>query len=71
MLLNDLLAPWFHYSGRESIRGLTLNSREVQAGSLFVALPGYKVDGRSFISQAVQAGATAILIHTDIQMNLA
>ena len=65
MLLNDLLAPWFHYSGRESISGLTLNSREVKAGSLFVALPGYKVDGRSFISQAVQAGATAILIHTD------
>ncbi|WP_351088186.1 UDP-N-acetylmuramoyl-L-alanyl-D-glutamate--2,6-diaminopimelate ligase [Shewanella sp. S1-49-MNA-CIBAN-0167] len=65
MLLNDLLAPWFHYSGGESISGLTLDSRDVKAGGLFVALPGYKVDGRVFISQAIQAGASAILIHTD------
>jgi UDP-N-acetylmuramoyl-L-alanyl-D-glutamate--2,6-diaminopimelate ligase len=65
MLLNDLLAPWFHYSGGESINGLTLDSRDVKAGGLFVALPGHKVDGRVFIPQAIQAGASAILIHTD------
>jgi UDP-N-acetylmuramoyl-L-alanyl-D-glutamate--2,6-diaminopimelate ligase len=65
MLLNDLLAPWFHYSGGESINGLTLDSRDVKAGGLFVALPGHKVDGRVFIPQAIQAGAAAILIHTD------
>ncbi|WP_435805681.1 UDP-N-acetylmuramoyl-L-alanyl-D-glutamate--2,6-diaminopimelate ligase [Shewanella psychromarinicola] len=65
MLLNDLLAPWFHYSGCESINGLTLDSRDVKAGGLFVALPGHKVDGRVFIPQAIQAGASAILIHTD------
>ncbi|AZG71782.1 UDP-N-acetylmuramoyl-L-alanyl-D-glutamate--2,6-diaminopimelate ligase [Shewanella livingstonensis] len=65
MLLNDLLAPWFHYSGRESINGLTLDSREVKAGGLFVALPGYKVDGRAFIPQAIEAGAAIILVHTD------
>ncbi|MGI2179690.1 UDP-N-acetylmuramoyl-L-alanyl-D-glutamate--2,6-diaminopimelate ligase [Shewanella frigidimarina] len=65
MLLNDLLAPWFHYSGRESVNGLTLDSRDVERGGLFVALPGHKVDGRAFIPQAIDAGATAILIHTD------
>ncbi|WP_350433364.1 UDP-N-acetylmuramoyl-L-alanyl-D-glutamate--2,6-diaminopimelate ligase [Shewanella sp. H8] len=65
MLLNDLLAPWFHYSGRESINGLALDSREVKVGGLFVALPGYNVDGRAFISQAIHVGATAILVHTD------
>ncbi|MBB1437738.1 UDP-N-acetylmuramoyl-L-alanyl-D-glutamate--2,6-diaminopimelate ligase [Shewanella sp. SG41-4] len=65
MLLNNLLAPWFHYSGHESIDGLTLDSREVERGGLFVALPGYKVDGRVFIAQAIKAGATAVLIHTD------
>ncbi|MGX9461022.1 UDP-N-acetylmuramoyl-L-alanyl-D-glutamate--2,6-diaminopimelate ligase [Shewanella sp. A14] len=65
MLLNDLLAPWFHYSGRESISGLTLDSREVGSGGLFVALPGHKVDGRTFIPQAINAGATALLVHTD------
>jgi len=65
MLLNDVLAPWFHYSGRESISGLTLDSRDVKRGGLFVALLGHKVDGRAFIPQAIQAGATAILVHTD------
>ncbi|WP_445773042.1 UDP-N-acetylmuramoyl-L-alanyl-D-glutamate--2,6-diaminopimelate ligase [Shewanella sp.] len=65
MLLNDLLAPWFHYAGSESINDLTLDSRCVSQGGLFVALPGYKVDGREYIPQAVEAGAAAILIHTD------
>ncbi|MDD8060312.1 MULTISPECIES: UDP-N-acetylmuramoyl-L-alanyl-D-glutamate--2,6-diaminopimelate ligase [Shewanella] len=65
MLLNDLLAPWFHYAGAESINDLTLDSRSVSKGDLFVALPGHKVDGRQYIAQAIDAGATAILIHTD------
>ncbi|MCL1158565.1 UDP-N-acetylmuramoyl-L-alanyl-D-glutamate--2,6-diaminopimelate ligase [Shewanella inventionis] len=65
MLLNDLLAPWFHYAGSEFINDLTLDSRNVKADGLFVALPGYKVDGRQFIPQAVAAGAAAILVHTD------
>jgi UDP-N-acetylmuramoyl-L-alanyl-D-glutamate--2,6-diaminopimelate ligase len=43
------------------ITGLTADSRAVQKGFLFAALPGTKVDGRSFIPQAVAAGAVAVL----------
>ncbi|MCL1066283.1 UDP-N-acetylmuramoyl-L-alanyl-D-glutamate--2,6-diaminopimelate ligase [Shewanella olleyana] len=65
MLLSDLLAPWFHYAGRESVSSMTLDSREVSQGCLFVALPGHQVDGRKFINKAIDAGALGALIHTD------
>ncbi|QBF83342.1 UDP-N-acetylmuramoyl-L-alanyl-D-glutamate--2,6-diaminopimelate ligase [Shewanella maritima] len=65
MLLKDLLAPWFHYAGAESIDELVLDSRQASQGKLFVALPGYQVDGRNFIEQAINSGASAVLTHTD------
>ena len=43
------------------IRGLTADSRAVQPGFLFAALPGAQVDGRSFIADAVARGASAVL----------
>lgn len=65
ILLRDLLAPWFHYSGQEVIADLTLDSRNVNQGDLFVAIPGYAVDGRQYIEQAFTNGAKAVLVHTD------
>jgi len=47
--------------GAVEIAGLTVDSRKVQAGDLFVALPGTKLDGRKFIDAAVKAGAAAVL----------
>lgn len=44
------------------VTGLTADSRKVRPGFLFAALPGSKVDGRSFIGAAVSQGATAILL---------
>ena len=43
------------------ICGVTADSRKVRPGYLFAALPGAKVDGRSFIPTALQAGAAAVL----------
>ena len=43
------------------IRGLTADSRAVERGFLFAALPGTRSDGRNFIDQAITRGATAIL----------
>ena len=43
------------------ITGLTADSRAVQPGFLFAALPGWKMDGRSYIGEAVKRGASAVL----------
>ncbi len=48
-------------SGGLDIRGVTADSRRVAAGFLFAALPGARVDGRSFIGEAVSRGAVAVL----------
>jgi len=47
------------------VHDITADSRAVQAGSLFVAMPGVKADGAKFIPAAVRAGAIAVLISTD------
>jgi UDP-N-acetylmuramoyl-L-alanyl-D-glutamate--2,6-diaminopimelate ligase len=43
------------------IKGVTCDSRQVRVGSLFVAVPGTKADGRAFIDDAVSRGATAVV----------
>ncbi|MEM7358577.1 MAG: UDP-N-acetylmuramoyl-L-alanyl-D-glutamate--2,6-diaminopimelate ligase [Pseudomonadota bacterium] len=43
------------------IQDVAIDSRKVGVGTLFCAYPGAQVDGRDFIAQAVQAGASAVL----------
>lgn len=43
------------------VNNLTIDSRCVTDGSLFLAMPGISVDGRQFIAHAVEQGASAIL----------
>ncbi len=45
-----------------AIDGVTEDSRAVHAGSLFVAVPGFHVDGHEFVSGAASAGAAAALV---------
>ena len=40
---------------------LSLDSRRVQRGDVFIACPGENGDGRDFIPQAIEAGARAVL----------
>jgi len=46
-------------------RGVTHDSRRVEAGWVFVALRGLKADGADFAHQAIEAGAAAIVAERD------
>lgn len=48
-----------------AIGGLKLDSRTIAAGDVFVAVPGYQVDGRDFIDAAIAAGAKVVLCESD------
>ena len=47
------------------VRGVTLDSRAVRAGDLYVALAGARAHGAAFCDQAVAAGAVAVLTDPD------
>ncbi len=47
------------------VSGVTLDSRAVSPGDLYVALPGAKVHGAAFSADAVAAGAVAVLTDPD------
>ncbi|QOI99271.1 MAG: UDP-N-acetylmuramoyl-L-alanyl-D-glutamate--2,6-diaminopimelate ligase [Phycisphaeraceae bacterium] len=48
-------------AGRVRVCDLTEDSRTVVPGSLFVARPGLKADGRGFVLDAAMSGAVAVL----------
>ncbi|WP_426225670.1 UDP-N-acetylmuramoyl-L-alanyl-D-glutamate--2,6-diaminopimelate ligase [Pseudarthrobacter sp. DSP2-3-2b1] len=48
-------------SAEVSVTGISLNSRTVEHGDLYVALPGATRHGADFVSQAVDRGAVAVL----------
>ncbi len=41
---------------------ITIDSRKVSPGSLFIALPGSNVDGHTFVVAAVEQGCSALLV---------
>ena len=52
-------------SGFGTLCGATLDSRAVQPGDLYAALPGARTHGAAYSDQAVAAGAVAILTDPD------
>lgn len=55
----SLEAPAFQ--GEITVTGISLDSRQVQAGHLFIALVGNNCNGHTFIPDAIQSGAVAIV----------
>ena len=56
--------PGSAQAGEIEIRGIASDSRQVEPGWLFAALPGTRADGRAFIPEAIRRGAVAVLAPT-------
>ncbi len=65
--LRELLEGMVRVPGvaNREVGGLQTDSRRVQPGDLFMALPGMVADGREFIGDAVASGACAVIYETD------
>ncbi len=50
-----------------TVTGIAINSRLVKSGDLFVAMQGGSVDGHSYIPNAIENGAVAVVGQKDIQ----
>ncbi|MDN5850931.1 MAG: UDP-N-acetylmuramoyl-tripeptide--D-alanyl-D-alanine ligase, partial [Nitrococcus sp.] len=61
-----------HLRGPDAdIVGAAIDSRMVQPGELFIALPGNRVDGHNYVSAASTAGAAAALVERAVPERLA
>ncbi|MEO1170963.1 MAG: UDP-N-acetylmuramoyl-L-alanyl-D-glutamate--2,6-diaminopimelate ligase [Myxococcota bacterium] len=72
MRLSELFSDVEHTLRGEdvSVTALTYDSRKVEPGSLFAALPGATLDGHGFIDDALKRGATAILSEKPVPTNV-
>lgn len=72
MLLKDLLKDisFKLIQGNDNIiiEKVRYDNRKVNKGDLFVCVKGFKVDGHSFIKDAVAKGATAIVVQDDVEL---
>jgi UDP-N-acetylmuramoyl-L-alanyl-D-glutamate--2,6-diaminopimelate ligase len=58
------LAPLSRPSLDPGIRGISIDSRAVAPGDLFVALRGAQADGHDYLAQAAALGAVALLVES-------
>lgn len=63
-LINNLPLTLTLGSGDAELTGITDDSRRVQPGALFIARPGADGDALRFLSAALHAGASAVLLPT-------
>lgn len=52
----------------DSVSGVVIDSRMIRPGDLFVALPGERHDGHSFVAAAAAAGAAGVLVTSPIEV---
>lgn len=70
MKLSDLTGQPRAPGDDPMITGLTADSRTVEPGFLFAAIPGGVVDGARFIADAVARGAAAVLVREAVPLGV-
>ncbi|MBU0701443.1 UDP-N-acetylmuramoyl-L-alanyl-D-glutamate--2,6-diaminopimelate ligase [bacterium] len=70
MRLQDLIGvldeKYVYGNSDIQINNIAIDSRDIIDGSLFICVQGFTADGHDFIQQAVEKGATAVLIDKNV-----
>ena len=69
MLASELFGEKWIWQDTE-ISDITINSREVKSGSVFICIVGQNADGHNFAEQAAEAGAAAIIAEKDMNLSV-
>lgn len=67
------IATWMNarFSGIDApLHGISIDSRTLSKGDLYVALKGERVDGHAFIKEVENKGAVGVLVSEDIETKL-
>ena len=68
--LGDLLVRLLGDPGTQ-VRGACADSRQVQPGNLFCAIPGSRQDGAAFAAEAIRRGARAVVTTRELSLEAA
>lgn len=68
LLLSEVLAPLDArlIAGDARFNGVSIDSRAIQAGQLFVALTGPRFDGHDYLNEVAAKGAVAALVEREV-----
>lgn len=50
------------------VQNIRYDNRKIETGDVFVCIKGFKVDGHTFISDAIKRGASAVIVQEDIKI---
>ncbi len=53
-----------------AITSVSIDTRAIKSGQLYIAIKGHNFDGNGFVDQAEQAGAIAAIVHKDVKSTL-
>jgi UDP-N-acetylmuramoyl-tripeptide--D-alanyl-D-alanine ligase len=63
--IGEFLRATGQYDGQATAQGYSIDSRTVQAGEVFFAVEGERLDGHDFVEQALSRGAIAAVVRKD------
>ena len=70
MLLKNLINNLSPNVGKLKIRGLSLDSRSVKKGDLFISIKGNKFNANNYIEEAISKGAKAVIYSGSVKKNI-
>ena len=70
MLLKNLINNLDPKIANERVKGISSDSRKVKKGDLFISIKGNKLDGNSFIKDAISRGAKAVVYSGQLKKNI-
>ncbi|MCL4378467.1 MAG: UDP-N-acetylmuramoyl-L-alanyl-D-glutamate--2,6-diaminopimelate ligase [Actinobacteria bacterium] len=69
-LLKDINCSEITGNAGMEISGISINSRKIRKGDIFVAIKGFKYDGHDFVFEALANGAAAIMVQKKLELPL-